>query len=265
MGVEEFFNAIKERCSTEEVYAAEILKARGFLLEDGVLALSDNVHEQDEAFLKKILQAEKIGEVKNHIITLSFAEKIGNIFDAKYVGGGESFCVSERWKHFVRYNHFPKVWIGILDPFVARYIKALSACRVGTYDSCDGNHPERRGRHRILVACEDGPNELWNAFICQRILSPRFNLRWRRGFSIIGFRETDKWKTYFELNRAGAFLYNNRKLLREIHKQAASAISVSMVRHLPKEELEKIFSDQVNALLSEKCNEFSETDIPFGS
>jgi len=42
-GIEIFFKALKDKCSSDEEYAAEILKARGFLLEDGLI-LSDNSH-----------------------------------------------------------------------------------------------------------------------------------------------------------------------------------------------------------------------------
>ena len=41
-GIEIFFDALKAKSSTDAEYASAILKARGFLLEDAKLVLSDN-------------------------------------------------------------------------------------------------------------------------------------------------------------------------------------------------------------------------------
>ena len=52
-GIEIFFNALKEKCSSDEEYAAELLKARGFLLEDDGLILSDNSHKSGRQILER--------------------------------------------------------------------------------------------------------------------------------------------------------------------------------------------------------------------
>ena len=48
MGAEEFFNAIREKCSSEEEYAVEVIRARGFLMEDKDLILGDNSYDESK-------------------------------------------------------------------------------------------------------------------------------------------------------------------------------------------------------------------------
>lgn len=250
MGVEEFFNAIRERCSSEEEYAIELLKARGFLLEDKGLVLSDNSHPRDEAYLGKILRERNLGDVNEGRIILSPGGNLEELFfvDNK-IGVTASYGICEDWKRFVHDKFSPKISISLLEPFVARYIKAISACGVKTYLSCDGNHPESRPPHNIIVECEGPPSHRWHIIICKRCLSARFNLRWNEDYSRIRIRERDKWSTYIELNRAAAFLYHNRVALRGIRWAASETISNSMARHWPYEELSAIFSDRAIKLL----------------
>ena len=82
-GVENFFAAIKERCADEEEYAAEILKARGFLLEDNALALSDNSHPDDARYFNELLTEGNLGEVKDGKIFISPVGNVEKIFYSK--------------------------------------------------------------------------------------------------------------------------------------------------------------------------------------
>ncbi len=250
-GVADFFCAIKERCSNDDEYAVELLKARGFLLEDGGTVLSDNAHPSDEALLNEILQTEKIGEVKNRKIVISSTGKIEHIFDIQYVGGMEALCNAENWQKFLHDSYAPKVSISLLEPFVARYIKAISACGVRTCNSCDGNHPGTSRFGSILAKCNDDCNSLWNKIIGTKCLNQRFNLNWDNNFETIKFNVQDQWMTYRELNRAAEYLYDNRILLRRIRREVSDGISHSMAIHLPAEELAKIFSDKANKLMDE--------------
>ena len=120
-----FFDALKEKCSTDSDYAAEVLKARGFLLEDTELALSDNSHRYDASYLNLLLRTEKLGEVTNGKIFIRPNANIEKIFSSKYISGSESFVAFAGWEKFLHDNFAPKVEVSLLEPFIARYVKAI--------------------------------------------------------------------------------------------------------------------------------------------
>lgn len=251
MGIEEFFSAIREQCSSSEEYAAELLRARGFLLEDDELVISDNARlPDDEEYLDRILRERNLGETRERKIILSPGANMEELFFVDNRIGLISSCGwHEHWRRFVHDKMPPKVPVSWLEPFVARYAKAISACGVKTYLTCDGNHPEKRPPHKIIVECEGQPGEVWHKMLCGICLSAGFKLGWDAGCKEIRIREKDKWSTYAELNRAAAFLYRNREALRNVRWGASEAISPSMTRRLSDEELVKIFSDKANSIL----------------
>ena len=90
-GIEIFFNALKEKCSNEKEYAAEILKARGFLLEDKELILSDNSHRDDVTYLRELLKEENLGKIRVNKIYINRGANVEKIFYSKNISGGEAF------------------------------------------------------------------------------------------------------------------------------------------------------------------------------
>ena len=254
-GIEYFFNALKEKCSSDEEYAAEILKARGFLLEDEGLTLSDNSHRDDASYLNELLKADKLGKVKDDKIFIKPKANIEKIFYKDNFIGYETLLYPQSWRRFISNSHAPKVPLRILEPFVGRYVKAVSACGVATSMSCDGNHSylSERNISRIFVEFRRQPNSLWHKIICKRLLVGRFDLNWScsQKWLEIKFDKADKWRTYTEFNRAAEFLYNNRIKIRQIRREAADGITTSMERHLSSDELVKIFSERANKLFDE--------------
>ena len=249
IGIDEFFSAIRSKCSNEEEYAVELVKARGFLLDDGELSLSDNSHVKDEEFLEHLLKEGKIGRVSGGNLVMSNPQNMEVIFCINNHIGGEAFQTDEDWGKFVHNSHAPKICISVLEPFVARYVKAISACGVSTWCSCDGNHP---GKNSIHVNTICGPNSLWHKIICQKIISKKFKLNWNNIFEKIDFGEDNKWKTYFELNQAGEYLYNNREKLLEIRQKASRSIGNSRVRRLSDDELSKLFYEEASKLIDQQ-------------
>lgn len=254
-GIEYFFDAIKAKCSSDEEYAAELLKARGFLLEDEGIILSDNSHPDDIKYLNGLLTKENIGEVKDGKIVIAPGGNVEKIFYSTYISGSEAFLAHGiTWQRFINESFAPKVPLRLLEPFIGRYVKAISACGVQTHGSCDGNHLGRYGR-RILIEISGEPDDLWHEIICNRLLYGRFKFRWHKECSsIIRFSKMNKWKVYTELNRAGEFLYNNRIKIRQIRREAADGITNSMARHLSYDELAAIFSERANELFDEFLN-----------
>ena len=254
-GIEIFFDAIRKKCYGEEEYAAEILKARGFLLKETGLVLSDNSHKDDAAYLNELLTEENLGEVKDRKIFVATGANVEKIFYSNNVSRceGSVLCYSEDWKKFIRNSYAPKVPLKFLEPFVGRYVKAINACGVATCMSCDGNHHAQGNSQRILINFEGEPNILWHKIIRQRLLVKNFGLRWLccDDSVKIPFKKTDKWKTYAEFNRAGEFLYDNRIKIRQIRREASDGITLSMTRHLSSGELAKIFSERANKLFDD--------------
>ena len=248
-GIEIFFDALKAKSSTDAEYAAAILKARGFLLEDAELVLSDNSHSDDARYLNKLLTKDNLGYVEDNRIFLRPNANVEKIFYRDTRIGGEAFSNGASWKKFVHDSFAPKVPVRWLEPFVARYVKAISACGAETWCSCDGNHLETE--QRILIEFTDKPNDLWHELICKKLLGKRFNLNRSCGYSKIRFDKANKWQTYSELNRAAEFLYDNRLKLRQIRSEASNAISLKMLKSLPADELAKIFSERANELFDE--------------
>ena len=247
-GIEIFFNALKEKCLFDEEYAAEILKARGFLLEDDGLVLSDNSHKDDAAYLNVLLTADDLGEVKDGKIFIAPNANVEKIFYSKLINGCEAWLGMEiTWERFVHDSCAPKVPLSYLEPFIGRYVKAISACGAATWCSCDGNHPNAQ---RISIDFSGEPHRFWHEIICRRCLAKRFKLNWRHEYDYfkIKFTKANKWQTYVELNRAAEFLYNNRILLRQIRREASDAIGLRMARTLPRDELSQIFSERANML-----------------
>lgn len=252
MGIEQFFCNIRSKCSNDMEYAIEVFRARGFLLEDG-LRMSDNAEHRDENYLNKLLLKYGIGRINNGEIILSDTNRVEQIFNLEDVGGSEAFCLGEGWKWFWKKKCARKVELELLEPFVARYVKAISACGVNTHGSCDGNHSDSGG---VLYVEPDTPaSRTWYFLICKRCLSGRFNLRWNKTFTKVKFSNITKWNTYLEINNAAEFLYNNRILLRRIKAEALKSISGSMIEQLTDQEIGHIFSEAANKLFDEQLNE----------
>ena len=209
-GVEYFFNAIKAKCSSDEEYAAELLKARGFLLEDEGIILSDNSHSDDSVYLIGILIEEHLGEVKDGKIIIFPEVNVEKIFYSTRISGSSRRKAEEilyknngigniafparkitqrrpfsfmtdtwiPWKLFIHNSYAPKIPLYLLEPFIGRYVKAISACGVETWCSCDGNHFRRRRKGQILVDISSEPNVIWHEIIRQRLLVKNFKLKW---------------------------------------------------------------------------------------
>ena len=224
------------------------------MLEDTGLVLSDNSDRDDASYLNKLLTADNLGKMEGDKIFINPSANVEKIFYSKLIGGCES-CppIGRTWKRFLHESFDPKVPLNILEPFVARYVKAISACGVATVMSCDGNHHTERNLQRIFVEFRSQPNSIWHEIICKRLLVKRFKLKWLcdRDTLKIPFYKENKWRKYLEFNRAGEFLYNNRIKIRQIRRAASDGITASMARHLSSEELAKIFSERANKLFDD--------------
>ncbi len=77
----DFFQPL--RCETEYNYLINLIKARGFLIEEGPdykLFLSDNSHKEDAEYLNTLLQQGDLGYVEQNQVTI-FPNSSPDIFE----------------------------------------------------------------------------------------------------------------------------------------------------------------------------------------
>lgn len=261
----DFFERIRQTCKSEQDYLIALIKARGFLVEiiDGKPYLSDNscLHDKrymdDARYLNRLLIESECGDLCGRSILLSSklnSAAFEDLFDSRPPCGGASWYDSYNWQYFQRREHAWKVDVSCLDSFIARYIKAISACCIFTGGSCDGNHP---GRSTMVIDMSVIGSEIWHELICKKYIINRYNIEWNSCCTIVRFDERTKYETYYEVNCAADFLYRNRQKLREIKRKALEDLSPSYFRHHSFEEIKALFSERVNRLFAENpiCEE----------
>lgn len=252
MDREDFFEKIRSKCSSEREFIIEIIKARGFLIDEisDEWIVSDNSHKDDAEYLDKLLRINKIGHVASDKIVIEntdCSEFIRNEFCDKYhyrSGWGECRPTSE-WKYFKRREHGIKVPVFALDPFIARYIKAISACCVITSMSCDGDHA---GRSTMIVNIDGQWSLLWHKLICEKMLVNKYKIKWSDGFHIIKFNRNTKYETYYAVNKAAELLYRHRKEIRHIKQTALADMSPKYLEQHPSDEIAREFAARASEL-----------------
>lgn len=256
MTIQDLFLRVKHTCATDEEYLYELLKFRGFLLEncEGGVRLSDNSHNDDKKFLLNFIGA--FGSInKDGIICLHKqvnTSLIENDFIQRIKIPEEVTRYKYRtWVHFNRRHHGHKVSVRVLEPFIARYIKAISACGVMTIGCCDGNHPS--GNH-TLIQFDGLPSAIWHKLIVVHVLNQFFPLPWDNSCSCVKFNLHTKYDIYYELNRAAEFLYDYRLAFREIKQKVFSTLDSDYFVKMRKADKEIYFIEHAKPLLYEFAN-----------
>lgn len=217
--IEDFFKTMIPSENPED-RAIEYLKARGFLIDnnEGRWLVSDNSHPDDANDLDQILQEYELGEVAGDEIVITNPENAEQL--RKLFTGQKSFqlCMSyDSFRGSIDYFcsrvYGLKVPVMKMDPFVARYIKAISACGLITETSCDGN--DHAGR-KFYIGLAGKPNTFWHQVLWNRFLSRKFDVRWDRNGKEFSTWISGKFRQYTEINRAAEFLYENRVRMREL-------------------------------------------------
>lgn len=243
MNKDNFFEKIYDNATNDTEVVINLLKARGFLLyKNGKqYYMSDNGHVFDERYLDVLLKKYEIGYVNNREILITkpnnaylFQEEFER---EKVIEGGS--CINQRdWRYFKRRQHGEKAAVSWLEPFIARYIKAISACCVLTIGSCDGNHS---GKRKMYIITEGDSSISWHKLICEKCLINKFDINWANDFTEMRFKPETQYRTYYELNMAAEYLYENRIRIRQIKDDAFKDISERYLKTHTPEEIEKEF------------------------
>ena len=244
MTKEQFFEHICRNCITEEEKIVAILLARGFLIEKtgGRYYLSDNAHAEDARYLAKAIEDYNIGKVVTdsgeHIFERSHqydslsphaeeicfasnaqAKQAVSLFEGLEIHGGEAGANTISWQQYSHKMLGEKVKLVLLEPYIAYYVKAVSACGVYTASSCDGNHEKRR---RMIVEADE-PSDIWHRSIWEFLVKPHFG-----NIPFIGnglpLTESNQFERYLQIYEIAAFLYENRIDIRAKKQQSVSGI-----------------------------------------
>lgn len=231
----------------------EILRFRGFLIDtvsDGYMLSDNSCLPHDEKYLAKLLSENNLGTVHERRIILNEdcdADKLINSFESIGIIGGEAmFSIWIDWRHFSRNSHGPKIPVERLELYVARYIKAISACGVSTWCSCDGDI----GVSRIAIYFSGYGDRAWHNILFDKFLKRRFGIE-RNDEGRIRLPRHRKQEIYLAVNKAAEFLYEHRIAFRRIKKEALEGRTCSYFRHTPVEIIEKDFIEKAGALLDE--------------
>ena len=249
----EFFEVIKGSKS-EELYLIELIKLRGFLIEKDEKGyyLSNNSHRDDGVYLNELLTKYSLGYVEEDRVFIENANK-ASLFENEFAEetqiGGETGQKDLGWQYFYKHPCGFKAKVRELEPFIARYVKSISSCGVFTEGSCDGNH--KNAKVMYIQICISGSYE-WNELIVKKLLVGKYRLKWDKiGYAGIFFDDDTKYDTYFELNKAAEYLYDNRITLRDIKHKALENYTGGFIRRKDSTIIEDIFVKNASELLDD--------------
>lgn len=246
-----FFDVLISRIENEKLRAIQYLLCRGFLLEnkDGEWYVSDNSHKNDPFEMNQILKKNQVGEIdaSGRIVLWNNAnvDTLKNMFTCEYQKGFESEGNVRSWQWFRRREHGYKIPTMDLEPFIAMYVKAISACGIETWFSCDGNN------HRDLaieIGMNGMPNRFWHKMIWEKILNVRFDLPWEKDYEYIRLDE-NKFKYYAKLNKAALFLYESRQQFRYMKKEVMSILTPSREYAMTNDNIETLIESRMDDYL----------------
>lgn len=257
-----FFDKLYEGASSNQECLERLIKARGFLLDKngGEIYVSNNSYlkERDEIkidveYLDEILKKYNLGMVEdNHIIinnTQNYRLMEEEFSENKNRIPREMihYYYEETWKYFKTRKHGYKAGVCLLEPFIARYVKAASACGVIIYGSCDGNH---NNQDYAFLQISGKPSIIWHQLIWENCLSNRYDIEWKDDYTSFNFNG-EKYKNYYLINMAAKFLYENRLEIRKIKEMALLKIGLHTLKNSDTGYITNAFVSQAQKLFSE--------------
>lgn len=244
-----FFERVRSGCETENEYFVELLRVRGFALETvkDALYLSDNSFKEDYAFLSDLLTRFGCGSIEGKKLILNDNAK-GELLEELFTdeppieGGFSGGGAGSGFRHRVHDTNVP---VALIDPFIACYVKAISACSVRVKASCDGNHPRLS---KMLIMIDDNISRIWHRLIFEKRLAGKYYIKWNGDCTAVEFNHETKYETYYELYTAARELYSMRKEIRDILNKALREIPPELFRSASEAEIEGAFIQNATQL-----------------
>ena len=227
----------------------DLLIRRGFLIEQNEHGyyLSDNSHPNDKEYLEELLESYKIGhfDPAGTIVMeedSSASKALLSLFapvEKGTIGVGTSVSARSWSNHVRRRFHSPKIPVSWLEPNIAAYIKALSACGIYTGGSCDGNHQDTA----VLSIDIEYPYQYIHKAMWEYHLNHLFHLNWNRTYSKIGLKR-DRQGQYDELFRASQYIYDNRWNFIDARLDSAKWLTRNAIKKTGEQEIRHRFIEE---------------------
>lgn len=269
--METIFDRIRNNHQSDSAAIVEILMARGFLIEEDneKYYLSDNAATADIDYLSNGLIQYSIGRVVDekkritkhrrcwdmggsfkyqafvpHSVEILIDENASvdnaiRFFQSSGRIGGEAGDRIRSWVEFRTEEMGMKPSVRELEPYVSFYVKAISACGVIAWESCDGNH---KNGGKVYVHSVY-PSNIWHECIWKYVVNSRFG-------SIpyiedgIPFNQETQGTVYLKLYEIADYLYKNRWRIREVKRYSLEEFDKKYRHTYPKEQLEKRFRER---------------------
>lgn len=250
----DFFNSILDNKNDEADTIIKLLKARGCLIEskDNEYFLSDNSHKDDAIFLNDVVNQYDIGEYKDNKIFIYNSKECLRLLDLFLEGstqiGYEACIINKNWQRYKTDFFAEKVPVRCLEPFIAMYVKALSACGLSTALSCDGNHTNY---NKVTVKFSGYLYELWHKWIINKVINMS-DLKWSENYTKITFNKMDQYYVYCRLLCSANHLYKNRNALRCLRRESCLWMNKRTTRGLSEDEIFDVIAQKANTLLTKE-------------
>ena len=283
--IEKFVEKVTARKSKHADRFYEIFSARGFLLErDGdsdIVKLSKESHFDDCEFLealqninyKKIYSKPHFDSIEEdgkedadryrHTYYDSIDTQLFDIDNTKYLH--ELFThvipIDEfrlNWKRdwygkfsqFQEVVHLPEIRVYDLEPFIARFAKAISSIGISTWSSCEGHWGTP-----AYVIFDRKYYRIWFQTLLNKFIKKKLDLvcnwKWLDNRCTISSLGNDIMEMYLEIQEVARLVYNYRNSLVNT-KQHVTSLLTNEHKKMNKKNLLKDFENFFDAAISEK-------------
>ncbi len=257
--IEKFVEKVTAGKSKHEDRFFEIFSARGFLLERGsspeIVRLSKESHLDDCEFLealqkinyKKVYKKPHFDSIEDgdkedqsqykHLYYNNINTQLFDIDNIKYLY--ELFThvipIDEfrlNWKRdwygkfsqFKKIVYLPEIRVYDLEPFIARFAKAISSIGISTWSSCEGHWGTP-----AYVIFDRKYHRIWFQTLLNKFINKKLNLvcnwKWLDNRCTISSPGNDIMEMYFELQEVARLLYNHRDSLVNIKRYVISLLT----------------------------------------
>lgn len=238
-----------------------MLRKRGFLIDKvkEQYFLSDNSDVSDWDYLNDILVNDNWGKVyrdgRIEIRTEISKNDFGFLFNESPRGliGTESNIKELGWYKVYRHRYTDKIPVAWLEPYIARYIKALSSCGISTGGCCDGNHP---GMEKMFIEFDGPIYQEYHALLWQYYLNMRFDIAWNDKYNEINLKENREHQ-YEMLNIVAEYIYENRNFFIDIRLEAAKWMNKKSIKCITKSEIKEHFLKEVKNILYKENSSYA--------
>lgn len=246
-----YFDEILSKANTTNEKIYSILSARGFLLnlENNELTISDNSTRGDIENLEIIISGREGLNIKELEILSNGAFLLSEWDDLFTEKEEISFaCISfeRKWSYYKNRIYGESVNAMDLEPFIARYIKALSSIGIDTSMSCDGNHSGdiQSQSMKVSVTFNSKYDQIWHKIVSEFVLHQQ-NI-WNYGKKnnvILYYNESTQLEKYLTILDDANQIYDNRLVLRELKNKT------NKLAQIKQKNIDELTYDQAYDLL----------------